>query len=156
MAPCGARGEAIFAPPTLPRLPPLGCKSQKFGLEGWGDPNKAKTAGNKKIEVMWYMGLKRVLYKVCAWCFAFFGPLGVFLVTLARYYPLDMYHTPLTCTSCYKAVTNQPSAAARTHVLLQEFLWGVDLCIFQHERNRSFSLLVSFRSYSFLYWIISY
>ena len=28
--------EAIFARPTLPRLPPLGCKSQKFGLEGWG------------------------------------------------------------------------------------------------------------------------
>ena len=41
------------------RLPPLGCKSQKFGLEGWGDPNKAKIAGNKKIEVMWYMGLKK-------------------------------------------------------------------------------------------------
>ena len=31
-----APGEAIFARPTLPRLPPLGCKSQKFGLEGWG------------------------------------------------------------------------------------------------------------------------
>ena len=39
--------------------PPLGCKSQKFGLEVWGDPNKAKIAGNKKIEVMWYMGLKK-------------------------------------------------------------------------------------------------
>jgi len=35
---CGASlaGEAIFAPPTFPRLPPLGCKSQKFGLIGWG------------------------------------------------------------------------------------------------------------------------
>ena len=31
-----APGEAIFARPTFPRLPPLGCKSQKFGLEGWG------------------------------------------------------------------------------------------------------------------------
>ena len=31
-----APGEAIFARPTLPCLPPLGCKSQKFGLEGWG------------------------------------------------------------------------------------------------------------------------
>jgi hypothetical protein len=75
------------------RLPPLGCKSQKFGLEGWGDPNEANIAGNRKFEVMWYMGLKKgPIHKVCAWCFAFFGPLGVFLVTLARYYPLDMYH----------------------------------------------------------------
>ena len=54
-----APGEAVFARTTFPRLPPLGCKSQKFGLEGWGDPNKAKLAGNKKIEVMWYMGLKK-------------------------------------------------------------------------------------------------
>ena len=54
-----APGEAIFARPTFTRLPPLGCKSQEFGLGDSGDPNKAKIAGNKKIEVMWYMGLKK-------------------------------------------------------------------------------------------------
>jgi hypothetical protein len=31
-----APGEAIFARATFPRLYPLGYKSQKFGLEGWG------------------------------------------------------------------------------------------------------------------------
>ena len=64
-------------------------------MEGWGDPNKAKIAGNKKIEVMWYMGLKKgPLQGLClVFCvLKDFGPLGVFLVTLARYYPLDIYH----------------------------------------------------------------
>ena len=59
MALCGARGGDIRADDFYAPTPRLGCKSQKFGLRDSGDPNKAKIAGNKKIEVMWYMGLKK-------------------------------------------------------------------------------------------------
>ena len=55
MALCGARGGDLraggFSAPTPPRL--------QVPEVRWGDPNKAKIAWNKKIEVMWYMGLKK-------------------------------------------------------------------------------------------------
>ena len=53
----GRAGDLRAADSPVPTPP--GLQVPEVRLEVWGDPNKAKPAGNKKIEVMWYMGLKR-------------------------------------------------------------------------------------------------
>ena len=66
------------------------------------------------FEVMWYMGLKKgPLYMVCAWCFAFFRPLGGLLVTLARYYPLDMDHSGGSLHGAVTCCRRRPGGARR-------------------------------------------
>jgi len=50
---------------------------------------------------------------VCAWCFAFFRPLGGLLVTLARYYPLDMDHSGGSLHGAVTCCRRRPGGARR-------------------------------------------